>query len=339
MNHYSTLASLQRTFTAQHSATLASVQRTFAAQQSATFASLQRTFAAQHSATLASVQRTLGEVERSYRQTIPLQSTIGDVTRALEQIVSIHQTATKTALLAQQEQLRWTATQIAGLSRIPTFTPIIRPTFFETPAWILEAERLNEIGWFPHTTFPRHLLKRKIEDSKLDDLILGYYRDNWATVRQVVEEELSACHVEGDIKKTLREALQAHQQGLYSLVPSSLFPAIERAVRVRLCANGFGNIAVKEQLEGWIGNLPLSMLPCGAFGYAGLSQLSHHLYETIYSEATRKRFVAASVPNRHAAIHGLVAYSSEKSSLNAIFVAVFVFQALTVSTPGVPRRF
>ena len=193
-----------------------------------TLASLQRTFAAQHFATLASVQRTLGEVERSFRQTIPLQSIIGEVTRANEQIVSIHQTATKSALLAHQERLRWTATQIAGLSRIPTLTPIIRPKLFETPAWILEADRLKTTGWFPHSTFPRHLLERNLDDSSLDELVLSYYRDNWASIKQTIENELSTCDVERDTKETLREALHAHEQGLYRVVPSSLFSAIER---------------------------------------------------------------------------------------------------------------
>ena len=149
-----------------------------------TLASLQRTLNAQHSATLASVQRTLDLFETSFRQTNLLQSIIGDVTRAHEQIVSIHQTATKTVLLAQQEQLRWTATQIAGLSPIPTFTPIIRPKLFETPAWILEADRLENTGWFPHSTFPRHLLERNVDDSSLDELVLSYYRDNWTSIRQ-----------------------------------------------------------------------------------------------------------------------------------------------------------
>ena len=303
-----------------------------------TLTSLQRTMNARHSAMLASVQRNLDAFDKITRQTNLLQSTIRDVMRANEKIVSTYVTATESVLLAQQEQLRWTATQIARLPRIPTFAPIIHPKLFETPAWILEADRLKATGWFPHSTFPRQLLERNVDDSSLDELVLSYYRDNWASIRQTIENELSTCDVERDTKETLREALHAHEQGLYRVVPSSLFSAIERAVRVHLCANRFGSISVNELLGGRIGNLPMSMLPYGSFGYVGYTQLSRHLYENIRDETTRKRFMDASVPNRHATIHGLVIYSSEKSSLNAIFVAMYVFRALTVLASGVPRR-
>jgi hypothetical protein len=39
--------------------------------------------------------------------------------------------------------------------------------------------------------------------------------------------------------------------------------------------------------------------------------------------------LADPVPNRHAAIHGLVSYTSLKSSLNAILVADYLLQALS----------
>ena len=45
---------------------------------------------------------------------------------------------------------------------------------------------------------------------------------------------------------------------------------------------------------------------------------------------TRRRFAEEPVPNRHAAVHGLAVYSSMQSSLNAIFMADFIFQAIGV---------
>ena len=176
------------------------------------------------------------------------------------------------------------------------------------------------------------------DDSSVDDVVLNYYQENWASVKQVIEEELSACDVDGDSKETLREALIAHEHKLHRLVATSLFPAIERAVRDCLCGNQLGNISVKEQLEDNIADMPLSMLPYGALGFIGFTQLSDHLYENIYTAAARNRFEDASVPNRHATIHGLITYSSEKSSLNAIFVAMYVFRILTVLMSGVPRK-
>ncbi|MCY4138623.1 MAG: hypothetical protein OXF56_10200 [Rhodobacteraceae bacterium] len=36
------------------------------------------------------------------------------------------------------------------------------------------------------------------------------------------------------------------------------------------------------------------------------------------------------MPNRHAAVHGLVVYSSMQNSLNAIFMADYIFQPIGV---------
>ena len=54
-----------------------------------------------------------------------------------------------------------------------------------------------------------------------------------------------------------------------------------------------------------------------------------HLYEQIDDENDRSRFADNPIPNRHAALHGLVPYSSEKSSLNSIFLMDFVLQTTT----------
>ena len=201
---------------------------------------------------------------------------------------------------------------------------------FDSLALFREGAKLERTGWFPHSTFPTHLLTQDYDDTYFDEAVLTYYRVNWAIVRQTIEEELSQCHVDEDAKEALHQALIAHEKELYLLVPPSLFPVIERAVRVCLCGDRIGNVSVEKQLENYLGDLPLSALPYGTLGFFGYSQLSHHLYESIHTDSDRQRFLVAPVPNRHATIHGLVVYSSEKSSLNTIFVAMYVFRALTV---------
>ena len=196
-----------------------------------------------------------------------------------------------------------------------------------------ENAQLEEAEWVPHSTFPRHLLNWNGHEAYSDEIILTYYREHWSTVSQVIDKELSECHVDRDAKEAVRQALIAHKNGLYQLVPPSLFTAIERAVRVCLYDDKVGSISVKDQLVSLVGRLPVSVLPDGLFGFVGFTQLSHHLYENIHTDDVRERFVDASIPNRHAAIHGLVIYSSEKSSLNAIFAAMYVFRILTVLKP------
>ena len=109
-----------------------------------------------------------------------------------------------------------------------------------------ETDQFNELQWFPHRTFPRHLLDKSGPEAHSDDIVLGYYRQNWPMVCQVIEKELSECHVDEDAKATVRQALIAHEMGLYRLIPSSLFPAIERSVRVSLHEDDVGRIPVRD---------------------------------------------------------------------------------------------
>ena len=219
---------------------------------------------------------------------------------------------------------------ISTITRSAQLTSIIGRKLFETLAPFEEKVRFEEAGWFPHSTFPRHLLNWNGDETYSDEMVLTHYRNNWSTVSHVIGNELANCDVDFDAKEAIRQALIAHENGLYRLVPPALFTAIERAVRVCLYDDKVGSISVKDQLVNLVGRLPLSILPDGNLAFVGFGQLSHHLYENIHTDEVRERFLEASIPNRHAAIHGLVIYSSEKSSLNAIFVAMYVFQILTV---------
>ncbi len=46
-------------------------------------------------------------------------------------------------------------------------------------------------------------------------------------------------------------------------------------------------------------------------------------------EVAMERFAQDPVPNRHAAVHGLVSYSSMQNSLNTIFMADYIFQVIS----------
>ena len=298
---------------------------------------------------LTELERSIGRIVRSSELTafqgtvegIMSSSALPTFQGAFDGIMRFSElTSLQTAVqgIAHSSELLAIQQAVTGIMRSLEMTSLLSQKLLEPLAPFREAARLEEAGWFPHNTFPGHLLSSTDGDSSADEVVLNYYQDNWATVKQEIEQELSACNVDSDAKEMLREALIAHEHKLHRLVPTSLFPAIERAVRDCLCGNKLGNIEVNEQLEDSIAHMPLSMLPGGALGFVGFTLLSHHLYENVYTDAARNRFEDASVPNRHAAIHGLVTYSSEKSSLNAIFIAIYVFRVLTVLISGVPQK-
>ena len=198
---------------------------------------------------------------------------------------------------------------INGFARSAELASPFSRKFYETFAPFWEKAQFKDAEWFPHSTFPRHLLNWNGHESYSDEIVLSYYRQNWSAVRHVIEKELSECHVDKDAKEAVHQALIAHENRLYLLAPPSLFAAIERAVRVVLGDDNVGRIHVKNLLVDFAGQLPITALPGGFFGFVGFTQLSHHLYENIYTDDVRDRFADGSIPNRpclHSWIGGLL---------------------------------
>ena len=55
-------------------------------------------------------------------------------------------------------------------------------------------------------------------------------------------------------------------------------------------------------------------------------RLTEHLYLSFWDEAKREELRADPVPNRHAAIHGMIVYKSVWNALNVIFMADLAYQ-------------
>jgi hypothetical protein len=129
----------------------------------------------------------------------------------------------------------------------------------------------------------------------------------------------------------------AHEHGLHRSVCRHLFPEIERVVRTELYENALENIIStrgspnRPRFLREIGEvLVLGELPFGYFGFKLFTRLNEHLYLSIWDEAQRERIKADPVPNRHAAVHGLVIYKSFKNSLNTIIMTDYVFRIIHV---------
>ena len=108
-------------------------------------------------------------------------------------------------------------------------------------------------------------------------------------------------------------------------------PEIERVSRVELHGDRRECITSQPLLRKLAGQLPISAVGPGGFLALNLfRRLSEHLYEHVDDEDSRLRFAQDPVPNRHAAVHGLVVYSSMQNSLNAVFMADFIFQGISL---------
>ena len=190
--------------------------------------------------------------------------------------------------------------------------------------------QFEETGWFPHSTFPVQIFDEVQDYAEIDEKILAYYRQNWIEVCNEIESELAGYLIDEKEKNVLRQALRAHENSLHYLVSPSLFTEIERAVRVHLNENKIGNLSVGNEMTNRLSEIPISAFPDRLVGYVGYGLFSHHLYKSIRTDDDRDYFSKRSMPNRHAVIHGLFDYEAEKSSLNSIFIACYVFQIITL---------
>ena len=213
-----------------------------------------------------------------------------------------------------------------GLDLESILSPIVSPI---PPLVHPKARMAAKLGWVVHHTLPIALLEDE-DIETLDQTILSHYRERWDEVRKEMEVATSCYLVDRDSKEAMFQSLEAHERGLYRLVPRTMLAEIERATRVQLHKSIAGHgLNVKEKILREAGDLPISSLQDLSSGMILYEVFERHLYERIDDEDDRSRFVEDAIPNRHATVHGLVPYASEKSSLNAIFLADFGFFVIT----------
>ena len=188
-----------------------------------------------------------------------------------------------------------------------------------------------DLGWIVHHTLPTRVLEDTAEED-LDEAIMTHYREQWSEVRNEIELATNRYLVDEDSKETMHQALSAHEHGLYRLVPRAMVTEIERATRVQLHKKIVDRgLNVKQTILGELDELPLSSFDDLRSTLLQYETIANHLYEQIGDDDKRSQFAESAIPNRHAAVHGLVPYATEKSSLNSIFLADFVFQVITVT--------
>ena len=199
------------------------------------------------------------------------------------------------------------------------FPPIVSP----------RARLASDLGWVVHDTLPHDILDMEDEEN-LDEAILNYYTTEWDTVKREITTRTNAHLIDEDSKAIMMQALEAHEKELYRLVPRSLIIEIERAVRVNLNKKMAGQgVNIKNKILEGVEDLPASALQDISAGMIQYETVDSHLYENIKDDETRLQFTESPIPNRHAVAHGLVPYSSKKSSLNSIFLADFAFLIIT----------
>jgi hypothetical protein len=188
---------------------------------------------------------------------------------------------------------------------------------------------LDRIGVLPHASTPLSLLDVEQSDDELRAALERRYRESWPEVSQGILERLQQLSIDDEAKEAFAEALQAHGNGHYRSVCRLLLPEIERVARVELFGNAVGIVHVNKVVGEPALELPMSATkPAGYLALVLYERLNDHLYMKV-GTANRADFEHDLVPNRHAAIHGLVVYNSFWNALNTIFMTDFAFQLIS----------
>ena len=238
---------------------------------------------------------------------------------------------------------------------LKTAAPLVQAVELES-AKLDMAESLLERGWVPNQTTPFDLVAECGNDGPmLQASLLAYYTDNWSEVRTRLESRLSSYDIDDEAKATFGEALDAHGAGFYRAVSRLLFPEFERLFRAALFDGRAGDIRYNEFMETLVSDKEADHLGLGDFLIAGLQDIVLFRYLTKgvkkpsasaddssgatpeyvpwlavrVDETNVERARQSPIPTRHAVAHGLVAYSSQQSSLNAIFIADYIFSVVS----------
>ncbi len=193
-----------------------------------------------------------------------------------------------------------------------------------------EIQRIEAAGWLPHYTTPYDAVADFDDDAEaLSAHLEAYYRTEWPSVRETFLEKQKGYAISAEAKETFRQALDAHGHGLYRLTARALFPELERVAREELYAGTLKPITSQKELQELAGKLSLhDTEPGGLHGWALFTKFFDHLYENTTTPETLAVATADSVPNRHAALHGLLSYETPRHSMNALIMADFILQVI-----------
>ncbi len=213
--------------------------------------------------------------------------------------------------------------------------------------WIVEegrkAKLVEQTGWLPHDTTPFDLLEGELTEAEISDIIARHYETHWDEVERTFLDRAPQYSIDEEAKATFREGLQAHRHGLFRVAPRLLFPEIERVAANEFYAGSHKTEVVTakgktkknpitrlEEVRETALELPLGDLASYEYSWHLFKKVEAHLYEEVADDMDAiASFIADPVPNRHAALHGLVCYRTRQTSLNAIIMTDFMFHLIT----------
>lgn len=188
--------------------------------------------------------------------------------------------------------------------------------------------QFSSSGWLPYYSELVERVEGHSGDAlALDKMISAYYRAHWMEIRKDIEGRMETYEIDGEAKETLHEVFSAHEAESYRSVCRTLFPEMERLIK-RNFFNDVGHIRTAQMTRKLAEHLAEEQtLSRQVLCLVTIGHHVEHMYAQV-DDGNRDRFEQNGIPNRHAALHGLVSYSTHKHSMNMIIMADYLFQLL-----------
>ncbi|ANN58685.1 hypothetical protein A9174_19335 [Mesorhizobium loti NZP2037] len=187
------------------------------------------------------------------------------------------------------------------------------------------------VGWLPHETWPADLLGSD-DDPPLEEIrdkLALHYSNEWPAIERQFASSFDRLNVEDETRMVLAEALTSHRNGNYRSVVRVLFPEIENEIRVAFYESSLEYpIAGQKEFLDALSKVAFGHLLQRPFDMTLYDKLSSHMYKKV-DDGNRQTIAADPVPNRHAALHGIVSYSSAQNSINTLIMADYILRLVT----------
>jgi hypothetical protein len=185
----------------------------------------------------------------------------------------------------------------------------------------------EKAGWLIHHSTPMHLITDEMKAEDIPPILEAYYHENWERIAAEFRIRVSLMNIDDGARAMFDEALNAHGAGLYRCTVRLVFPEIERFAREHLLNVSLKSLASLTEIRKATGEMGWSDLQAATDGpvFLQFGAMVHHVYEKVETPDRLAKIATSPIPNRHAALHGLISYNNFQSSLAAIIMAEFMF--------------
>lgn len=186
----------------------------------------------------------------------------------------------------------------------------------------------RSLGWLPYYPQTFELAKRCGNNIRLLDTELSnFYSRKWHWIREEILSDLENYCIAKEAKLTLEEALIAHDKNLYRCVCRVLPPEIERLIRYQRNLDQWEIIKTSDIQDEILKDMTReNFLTFNPHGVEYILYVLGYFYRAASKKNLKKyKVLYQSIPNRHAALHGNITYSSFKTSVNMILLTYATF--------------